>query len=110
MSFLPILVTTDCYLKWSTLLEHQIFGILNKAMIAWSLTMRNAQLKKLKEIMTCMVVIKKWVKYCYQVLLNQQIVCNQLQYWFDLLKIVTYAQPKKDHSTCQQSCNSDQCL
>ena len=45
--------------------------------------------------MTCMMVIKKWVKYYYQVLFNRQIVHNQLQYWFDLLKIVTYAQPKK---------------
>ena len=90
-----LLIHIDCYLKWSTLLEHQIFGILNRAMIAWSLTMQNAQLKKLKEIMTCMMVIKKWVKYYYQVLFHRQIVRNQLQYWFDLLKIVTYAQPKR---------------
>ena len=89
------LIHIDCYLKWSTLIEHQIFGILNRAMIAWSLTIQNAQIKKLKEIMTCMMVIKKWVKYYYQVLFKRQIVRNQLQYWFDLLKIVTYAQPKK---------------
>ena len=38
---------------------------------------------------------KKWVKYYYQVVFKRQIVRNQIQYWFDLLKIVTYAQPKK---------------
>ena len=42
-----------------------------------------------------MMVIKKWVTYYYQVVFKCQIVSNQLQYWFDLLKIVTYAQPKK---------------
>ena len=70
-------------------------GILKRVMIAQSLTMHNAQLKKLKEIMTCMMVIKKWVKYFYQVMFKRQIVRNQLQYWFDLLKIATYAQPKQ---------------
>ena len=56
------IIHIDCYLKWCILLEHQMFGILNRVMIAWSLTMQNAQLKKLKEIMTCMMVIKKMGK------------------------------------------------
>ena len=38
---------------------------------------------------------QKWVKYYYHVVFKRQIVCNQLQYWFDLLKKVTYAQPKQ---------------
>ena len=45
--------------------------------------------------MTCMIVIKKCVKYYYQVVFKRQIVSNQLQYWSDLLKIETYAQPKQ---------------
>ena len=50
------LIHFDCYLKWSILLEHQMFGILNRVMIAWSPMMQNAQLNK---IMTCMMFIKK---------------------------------------------------
>ena len=37
---------------------------------------------------------QNWAKYFYQVMFKRQIA-YQLQYWFDLLKIVTYAQPKK---------------
>ena len=53
-------------------------GILKGVMIAWSLTMHNAQLKKLKEIMTCTMVINNWVKYLYQVMFKRQIVCSEL--------------------------------
>ena len=51
-----LLFHIDCCLKWSILLERQMHGILKRVMIAWSLTMHNAQLKKLKEIMTCKMV------------------------------------------------------
>ena len=64
-------------------------------MIAWSLPMHNAQLEKLKEIMTCTMVINNWVKQMYQVMFTCQIVCNQLQCWFELLKLETYAQQKR---------------
>ena len=33
--------------------------------------------------------------FLYQVMFKHQIVRNQLQYWFDLLKIETYAQQKR---------------
>ena len=55
-------IHTDCCLKRSILLEHQIRGIFKRVMIAWSLTMHRAQLKKLKEIMTCTMVIDNQVK------------------------------------------------
>ena len=70
------LIHIDCCLKWSILLDDQMHGILKRVMIAWLLTMHNSQLKKLKEIMTCMMVIKKWVKYYYQVMFKRQIVRN----------------------------------
>jgi len=86
------LIHIDCCQKWAILLEHQMHGILKRAMISWSLTMHNAQLKKLKEIMTSTMVINNWVKYLYQILFKRQIIRNQLQHWFNLLKTVTYAQ------------------
>ena len=50
---------------------------------------------------------QKWVKYYYQVVFKRQIVRNQLQYWFDFLKIVTYAQPKKIIRHVSNHANSD---
>ena len=45
--------------------------------------------------MTCTMVINNWVKKMYQVMFTRQIVCNQLQCWFELLKLETYAQQKR---------------